>query len=259
MSAPLLEASKVSVRRNGRAILHAASCAVHPGTHTVIIGPNGAGKSTLLKCLAGVLRPDEGSVLLDGKPLSTLARRAAAQRISYVPQQPEPDLPYTVGEFVLLARYARQARWSGPTAADERAATEAMQAAGVNEFRDRILATLSGGESRRVHIAAALAQGGDVMLLDEPAAHLDYRHQAELHGLLRKLRDERGLAVITVSHDLHLGLGAADRLIVLDEGSIIHDGPPRAWLNEDHLQALYGVAFAEAGAPGSGQWVPLDA
>jgi len=259
VSAPLLEARGATVLRGARAILDDASCVIRPGAHTAIIGPNGAGKSTLLKCLAGVLKPDRGAVLLDGSPLAQTPRRAAARRISYVPQQPEPDLPYSAGEFVLLARYAHQGRWGGPQASDEHAADEALAIAGVEEFRDRVMATLSGGESRRVHVAAALAQGGGAILLDEPAAHLDYKHQAELHALLRRLKAERGLAVVTVSHDLHLGLGGADQLIVMRGGAIIHAGPPGDWLSAENLRGLYGVGFTEAGVAGGLQWVPVDA
>jgi len=259
MSAPALETRGLSVTRGGKHLLNGIDVAIPAGAHAVIIGPNGAGKSTLLRCLAGLWRPDRGTVLIHGDDSRSLSRRRIAQRISYVPQIPEPSLPYTVREFVLLARYPNQKRWAASTAEDTRLADDALGQAGVKPFADRIMSSLSGGEARRVHVAAALAQGGDILLLDEPTTHMDFLHQRELHALIESLRSAQSRTIVSVSHEIHAGVSAADRLLVLREGKLLHHGAPDDWLTHDNLRDLYGVEFDAVEQSGRTRWIPAHA
>jgi len=224
-----------------------------------IIGPNGAGKSTLLKCL---LRLHErgrssGEIRVKGKDIAAYGQQELARVISYVPQAGGWIPPFTVEEFLRLSRYPYGSL--GPEAREEacRAAAEAMALTGTEVFAGRSLKTLSGGERQKVYLAAALAQEAELMLLDEPASFLDPRHAAELHALLRTLNRERGLAMMTVTHDLNHPLSAGGDVLVLREGRQLFFGPVTELLPSGVLEKAYNHEFTYVQHPRTGRPVVL--
>jgi len=213
--------------------------AVEEGELLVVLGPNGSGKSTLLRLLAGLLRPQEGAVLVDGAPVAALAPRERARRLAVVPQALAalPDL--SVEAFVLAGRYARMGRWSGARAADRQAVREALEAADVAALGARPLAELSGGQRQCVLVARALAQQAQRLLVDEPTAALDLQHQLRVFELLARLACE-GRAVLVVTHDANLASQYASRVALLHGGRLRALGRPDEVLRREVLEPVYG-------------------
>jgi len=217
------------------AVLRDVTVEVGPGEVVALCGPNGAGKTTLLRCLAGLLRPTAGTVLLGDRPVSEIPPRERARWIAYLPQDPLCPAGFTCEEVVRMGRYAH-----GDPEADERAVREAMDRTNTRHLARRPFGATSGGERQRVLLARALAQKARVFLLDEPTAHLDLAHQGETLELLRDLRDS-GAAVICTLHDLNLASLVSDRMVLLREGRVYAQGLPEEVLTADSLRAVYGV------------------
>lgn len=259
MTVPALETRNLHVAFNGPAVLCDVSITIPTGAVVTILGPNGAGKTTLLRTLAGLIKPTSGEVLVNGSPLSSLTPRDLATRIAYVPQMTEKTMPCRVADFVLLSRYAHGRHLFGSAdAADHEAACRAMQRAGIEAFAERDLSTLSGGERQKVLVAAALAQEASILLLDEPAAFLDYRRQLELAELLDGFRHEgpAGSAprtVVSVVHDLNGGALESDLVIGLADGRLAFAQPPADLIDTGRLADLYGVEFDLVQHQGSGR------
>jgi iron complex transport system ATP-binding protein len=205
-----------------------------------LIGPNGSGKTTLVKLMAGLLRPQIGRVLLHGEDLAARPRREIARQVAVVPQDSPMLFPFTVGELVLMGRFAHQVGWGWESAEDLRIARLAMQAMDVWHLADRTVQDLSGGERQRAMIARALAQQSRILLLDEPTAFLDINHQMEIYAILKGLHRDRGVTVVLVSHDLNLASQYCDRLVLLHEGQAYRTGPPGEVLTADHIRTVYG-------------------
>ena len=205
-----------------------------------VIGPNASGKTTLIRLLSKVLSPARGEILLDGKSVARLSRAAVARRIAVVPQEVPHGFPYTVEELVLMGRFPHAPGRVFESEEDRAIGRFAMEAAGVLELARETLDRLSAGERQRAVLARALAQRPELLVLDEPTAHLDLRYQAACVGLLRRLRREAGIAVILVSHDLNLAAEVSDRLLLLSAGSVVALGPPESVLEEARLEAVYG-------------------
>lgn len=217
---------------------------------TAIVGPNGAGKSTLLRALAGLLRPRSGSVTLDGADIGALSRREIARRIAVVPQALETLFPFTVREVVSLGRTAR-AGFFGLSRADVVAVERALAALELDPLASRRTDALSGGERQRAVLAMALAQEGEVLLLDEPTVHLDPAHQRATLALVRGLARTRGLAVAAVLHDLNLA-ALCDRVVVFASGRIARAGAPGDVLDGPTVASVFGpglVVGAHGGRP----------
>ena len=246
----LLSAENLSISLGDKAVLSGVSAAFAPGLVTAVVGPNGAGKSTLLDCLAALRRPDAGRVTLDERPLRDLPSRERARRIAYLPQNAEIAWAVDGCTFIGLGRTPWVGAW-GLTAQDRAAVGRAMAVTGVEGFADRIVSTLSGGERARVLIARALAGDPQWLLADEPLAGLDPGHVLDACDLFRRLADEEGRGVILTLHDLDAALRVADRVIVLAEGRVLADAPPREALSSQVLKAAYGVeAHTLAGVRG---------
>lgn len=257
---PSLRAERVTFGFPNRPdFLRPVSIDMTPGECWGIIGPNGAGKSTLLRLLAGLLHPDSGVVSLRGRPLRDIPPQQRARRMAFLPQQVPNDLAAGAGDVVLLGRHPhrRFGLFEGP--ADRAIARRAMAATRTSELAERPLRTLSGGEARRVHIAAALAQEPSVFLLDEPTASLDLYHELSIFEILKRLTVEDRLLVIVVTHDLNLAARFCSHLVLLDEGASVSMGPPEEVMKPDVLETVYdvhldAVASDRAGGP---WWVPL--
>ncbi len=235
-------------------VLDGVSIAADAGEVVGLLGPNGSGKSTLLRVISGALRPEEGDVELCGKPIGALSRRDVARRVAMVLPEGGRALPFRVEALVLLGRapYLGDLVWEGPE--DFRIAREAMAMAGVAHLADRWFDELSLGERQRVLVAQGLAQEPRVLLLDEPAAHLDIRHQVEIHALLEHLAREKGMCVVAVSHDLNLAAEFCDRLVVLSAGCLRAEGTPAEVIDERLLREVYESRVLvdrnpESGAP----------
>ena len=224
-AAPALELRGVSARYpSGRLALTGVSLAVRPGELLAVLGPNGAGKSTLVRVISGALPPADGEALLLGDPLRALDRRAIARRLAVVPQAAPPPVGFTVREVVRMGRAPHQGAWMRASASDEASVERALSACALEALAERPAAELSGGEQRRVAIARALAQEGQVLLLDEPGAHLDVRHSIELYEVVRREVAERRLACVAVLHDLNAAAQYADRVALLKDGRLLACG-----------------------------------
>lgn len=245
------EAAGIDVHLGGQRILHGVSVLARTGEVLALLGPNGAGKSTLLAALAGDVTPSEGRVLVHGRPLPSYRPRELAVRRAVLPQQVLLSFPFTVAEVVEMGR----APWAGTPAAaqDEEAVAEAMRETEVTEFAERRFPSLSGGERARVALARVLAQRAGLLLLDEPTAALDLRHQEAVLRIACR-RAEAGDAVVVVLHDLGLAAAYADRVALLAGGELAATGAPAEVLTGELLTTVYRhevevLAHPRTGAP----------
>lgn len=222
-------------------VLRGVSLAARPGELVAVLGPNGSGKSTLLRVLAGTLSPSAGRVALEGRALAELSRRQVARVVAVVPQESDVAFGFTVGEVVAMGRAPRQGGLLIPSEEDRRLTLEALRQCELESLVSRPVGELSGGERRRVVLARALAQQPDVLLLDEPAAHLDIRHAVELYRLVHDMTRSKGMACVAVMHDLNSAARWADRVVLLREGRVVRDGAIADVLSPDVLGEVFGL------------------
>jgi iron complex transport system ATP-binding protein len=247
MDTPLkggLAVERVSVQVGSRVLVKELSVEFGPGEVVAILGCNGSGKTLTLHTLAGIRAPREGAVRLDGTALENLGRRAIALRLGLLPQDLEDAFVTTVLEMVLIGRHPHLGLWQWETAQDERIARESLAAVDLGEFAGRRTDTLSGGEQRRVAVAALLAQRPGIFLLDEPTNHLDPHHQVGVLSLFRELT-RSGSTVITTLHDPTLAARFADRVLLLFGDGRWRAGPARELLTAASLSALYNSPMIE--------------
>jgi len=234
----------------GTRVLHGLNLEIRAGRVTGVFGPNGSGKSTLLRCLNGALRPLNGGVWHQHDRLDTLTPRELAARIAVVPQESPSNVSFPVRDVVMMGRFVRWNFWGQASAADHQAVEASLRRVGALDLANRPFDELSGGERQRVIIARALAQETRILLLDEPASHLDIAHQLEVFRLARALAHE-GYTVLMIGHDLLLAPLFTDDAVLLKAGRIVAAGPVATVLNRDNLAAVFGVPFhLEWPAPG---------
>jgi iron complex transport system ATP-binding protein len=238
MSNAIVSLDNVSLRLEGRAIISQVSLEVFPGEVLALVGPNGAGKSTVLSLMAGDVAPTSGSARLAGKDVSQYRPEEAARLRSVLMQSNTVSFPFTVREIVDMGRapWARTPQISE----DTEAITQAMNLADVDHLRNRRFTHLSGGEKARVSLARVLAQRTPVVLLDEPTAALDLRHQEDVMSTVRNLANE-GRAVVVVVHDLSVASGYADRVAMLVEGKLEAVGTPTEVIDAQRVSRVYGL------------------
>jgi len=236
---PALELHEVTAGYRRQDVLCGLSLTVAEGEWVALLGPNGAGKSTLFRVLTGLHPAAAGTLRLFGRDLRAIRPAERARLVAVVPQELATPMAFTVEELVTLGRLSVLSRWARPVAADRRIMERAMAYTDVLELRDRPYDELSGGEQQRVAIALALAQEPRLILLDEPTAHLDINHRLDILQLIERLNVERKLTVLFISHDLNLAAEFCGRLVLLDHGRIVADGPPAAVLREDLLREVY--------------------
>lgn len=241
--APLLDARGVAVTIGGKEILHSADLLLERGKLVAIVGPNGAGKSTFARAVAGLQRPSAGSVRWSGAEIGALAGRQLAQLRAFVPQRSRVPDGVSVRDAVRIGRSPHVKPLGRLTRADQDAVERAMERAGVEQFAERHLTTLSGGELQRVQIAVGLAQEAPVLMADEPTSHLDLGATATLAKLLRGLTHD-GLAVVLVVHDLSLAAAVADTVVVIADGRSVASGPPAEVFVRERLAAVWNVDAA---------------
>jgi iron complex transport system ATP-binding protein len=236
----VIEAREVTLGLGGREVLSRVSLELAAGDFAALLGPNGSGKTTLLRALLGLVQPQLGEVLLDGRPLLAQARRSIARRIAYVPQAHAPAFPFSVREIVQMGR-TPAAGWSGRLReADDAVVSAALDRLGLLGIAERSYAELSGGERQAVLIARALAQGARILLMDEPTASLDLGQQTRLMALLAGLAQE-GYAILISVHQPELALRWFNRAILLQKGAVLGEGEPSAIVTGESLSGLYGV------------------
>lgn len=252
----LLQARQLRVAVPQRVLVEALDCEVRSGEFIALLGSNGAGKSLLLRTLAGLRPAGGGAVLLDGKPLDSLPRRAIAQRMGFLPQDPDAPPQGSLFESVLLGRHAHLGIWESSGADDERRARQALEETGLATLGVRELATLSGGEQRRAAIARLLVQAPAIYLLDEPTNHLDPAQQIGILDHARRLA-RGGAAVLASLHDPNLALRFADRAWLISG-----TGPVEiidcAALAPSHLARLYGIEYAQGQVGGQRFMAPAQ-
>ncbi len=241
MTRPPLAAQSLSLGYDGIPVVRGLDLEVPRARTTAIVGANGCGKSTLLRALARLVAPRAGTVLLDGEAIDRLPSREVARRLGVLPQSPSAPDGLSVEDLVARGRHPHQglfAQWSPDDAA---AVEEALAATGITDLRDRPVDELSGGQRQRAWIAMTLAQGTQLLLLDEPTTFLDLAHQVEVLDLLDGLVHERGRTVVMVVHDLNQACRYADHLVALRDGRVYAAGPPAEVVDGDFVREVLGL------------------
>jgi iron complex transport system ATP-binding protein len=257
----ILTARDISARyrRDQPLVLQSVTCEVATSELVAVVGPNGSGKTTLLKAMLGLVRVEQGSVLVEGRPVGEWSRRDLARTVGVVGQQEEAVFPLSVLETVMLGRYAHLGPLDAPGPHDHAAVTAALERCDIAGLAYRSVDTLSGGEWKRVRIARALAQEPRALILDEPTASLDVRHEMEMFELVRRLV-AGGLAGLVITHHLNLAARFADRIVLLNAGVVVTTGTPQQVLNQETLSRVFQWPVAvTTWHDGSPQVVPLRA
>jgi iron complex transport system ATP-binding protein len=258
----ILEAIDLAVRYPHARMraLDGVTMRVPSGGLYAVIGPNGSGKSTLMRALMGMIPPESGVTRLGGIETRSWSRRDLAKAVGAVPQAEHLAFPITVRDFVAMGRYPHLGPLRPEREGDRLAIREALDRCGVKEFERRDVTTLSGGERQRVRIARALAQEPSALVLDEPTASLDLRHEMTIFRLLRSSAD-RGMTVLLITHHINLAARFSDRLRILSGGKVAAEGDAREVFREEILGEVYRwpVAVREDPASGAPQVTPLQA
>ncbi|WP_112662139.1 ABC transporter ATP-binding protein [Microvirga flavescens] len=235
-----LAARSLAVSLGHKPVLGGIDLAFTPGRLTMVIGPNGAGKTTLLRALAGLVTPEKGAALLDDRPVARMSGPERARAIAYLPQGGAVAWPLSVASVVALGRLPHGEEPDSLPPLGREAVAEAIAAVGLQGFENRPATALSGGERARVLLARALATKAPVLLVDEPIAALDPRHQLRVLEVLRAYAQGGG-TVVAITHDLTLAARYADEVVLMDRGAVRAHATPEEVLTRDHMAASFGV------------------
>ena len=235
----MLEVNHLSVRYGSYTVVDDVSFSLNEGQWLMLVGPNGAGKSTLIGAISqGV--PYAGAILLKGKDIRTYRPAERARQIGVLAQQHHTGYAYSVREVVSLGRYARRkGLFSGNETENDRFVEHALELTGMNAMRDKRMTELSGGEIQRVFLAQVFAQDPDILLLDEPANHLDLQYQKQVFGLIEDWLRQSGRAVISVVHDLSLARRFGTDALLMNRGKVVAEGKTDAVLTKENLESVY--------------------
>ncbi|MFD6883741.1 MULTISPECIES: ATP-binding cassette domain-containing protein [unclassified Rhodococcus (in: high G+C Gram-positive bacteria)] len=248
-----LVAEHIGLGYGDRLIIDDLDLEIPTGVITTIIGPNGCGKSTLLRSLSRLLKPRTGQILLDGRNITTMRTRDVARVLGMLPQAPLAPEGLTVADLVARGRHPHQSwlrQWSSD---DEGEVAAALDRTGIADLADRPVDELSGGQRQRAWISMALAQGTDILLLDEPTTYLDLAHSVEVLDLVDRLHSELGRTVVMVLHDLNLAVRYSDHLVVMKDGRIVRSGPPSEVISAELLAEVFDLDASVIEDPVSGR------
>ena len=249
----IVKLEQIGFRYNEHQVLKNVSFEVKRGEFVGILGPNGSGKTTLLNVIDGILTPQDGEIWIDGTSCKKLKRENLAKIIAVVPQESLMIFPFTVQEIVLMGRAPHLGKWRFEGETDFRIAHQAMEMTDTLSLMNRSMNALSAGERQRVLIARALAQQPQIMLLDEPTAFLDIKHQIDFFDLIKALNENQTLTVIGVTHDINLASLYCDRIILLRDGHIHCMGSPEEVIAESHIREVYETNVTVDRNPVTGQ------
>lgn len=237
----ILETKALSLSYGQATVLRQLNLSIPPGQITVFVGRNGCGKSTLLRSVSRLLKPEEGAVLLDGKAISKWSTKEVAKKLAILPQGPTAPEGLTVRQLVRQGRYPHQSWLSQWSAEDERMVSKALADTKMEELAERTVDSLSGGQRQRAWIAMTLAQGTDVLLLDEPTTYLDMAHQIEILDLLYELNERERRSIVMVLHDLNLACRYAHHIVALCDGKIYAEGSPERVMTLETVSRVFGM------------------
>ena len=238
---PRLRADQVTLAYDDLEVARDLTVSIPTGQITCIVGANACGKSTLLRALARLLKPRSGTVVLDGRSIHTLSTKQVATTLGILPQSPVAPEGITVADLVARGRYPHQKWFRQWTASDEAVVTDAMRATGTIDLAERSVDELSGGQRQRAWIAMALAQGTDLMLLDEPTTYLDLAHQVEVLDLLVDLNQRDQRTIVLVLHDLNQAARYSHHLIAMRQGALVAAGTPAEVITESLVEEVFGL------------------
>lgn len=236
-----LELRSLACGYGRRSVLRDISFQVEPGENLCLLGPNGVGKTTLFRTILGLLSPQSGCILLDGRDLARHSRRSRAQHLAYVPQSHTPPFPFRAIDVVLTGRTPHIGMTATPSARDVDIAEEALFSLGAGDLAERTYTELSGGERQLILIARALAQRPHVLIMDEPSANLDFGNQTRLLSLILSLVKRDNLSVVMSSHFPNQAFACASRVALIKDGGLLTVGDPADVMTEANLEWLYGV------------------
>jgi len=249
----LIEARDLSFRYESEWVVRNVTFTLKPGEFLGLLGPNGSGKSSLLKVVNGILRPQQGQISFENRELSSWSRRRLAQRLAMVAQEVQLDFPFTVLELVLMGRYPHLGALEFESDRDLAIARECMERLEIHDLENRLVTRLSGGERQRALVARALCQRPRCLLMDEPTAFLDLRHQLDLFTLTRELTVRHAVGALVISHDINLAAQFCDRLLVMDRGRLAVQGTPEEVIRPEYLETIYGCRLQVDRSPFSGK------
>jgi len=237
-----LTAEKLSLSYDSTSVIRNIDLHIPEGKVSIIIGSNGCGKSTILRSLARLLKPAEGSIYLNGKDIHRHSSKEVAKKLAILPQAPEAPEDLTVKELCYYGRHPHKGLFARYSAEDHQVVEEALQATKLSNLSHRTLDALSGGQRQRAWIAMALAQGTELLLLDEPTTYLDLAHQIEVLELLRSLNQKRNCTIVMVLHDLNQAARYADHLISISNGQIYKEGSPAQVFTEEMIRDVFNLS-----------------
>lgn len=236
-----LDVKDLSLAYGEQLIIEELNLQIPKGKITSLIGSNGCGKSTLLRAMARLLKPKEGSVILDGKEIVRYSTKEVAKRLAILPQSPLAPEGLTVLQLVKQGRYPYQSWFNQWSAEDEKIVNRALEVTHLQDLSDRTLDSLSGGQRQRAWIAMTLAQGTDVILLDEPTTYLDMTHQIEILDLLFELNQQEGRTIIMVLHDLNLASRYSHHVVAVQNKQVYAQGSPETVITSDLVRNVFGM------------------
>ncbi|KML35008.1 ABC transporter ATP-binding protein [Rossellomorea marisflavi] len=236
-----LQTKDLTLAYGERTIIDQMDLDIPKGEITVFIGGNGCGKSTLLRSIARLMKPKEGSVLLDGESISRLSTKEVARKMAILPQTPVSPEGLTVLQLVKQGRYPHQSWLKQWSRKDEKIVEDALRATGMEEFRNRKVDELSGGQRQRAWIALTLAQDTDIILLDEPTTYLDMTHQIEILDLLFELNEKEGRTIVMVLHDINLACRYAHNIVAIRDREVYAQGKPEEVISCELVKHVFGM------------------
>lgn len=253
-----IDVSELKVGYGNSLIIDGLDVSIPKHKVTTIVGPNGCGKSTLLKTVARVLKKTHGAVMLEGKAIETLDTKEIAKQLAILPQSAESPGGLSVFELVSYGRFPYRRAMGSLSKKDYEYINWAIEVTGLTEFKDRPINDLSGGQRQRVWIAMSLAQGTDILILDEPTTYLDLAHQLDILLLLNKLNEEEQRTIIMVLHDLNHASRFSDYMIAMKSGELMMHGAPKEVMTAENLRNVFNIEADLMNCPYSGNPIYLS-